>query len=187
VLARLSKQRESLVLDKKHRADAVTKSLKKSLDLNNVIVFPVLLHGEVKCAMILGNNKDDFNFANDDLELMKVFSKQISIAIENSLLTNKIKELSVRDELTGLYNVKYLRERLKEEIQRAITYQRPCSFILLEVDNFDACQDRFGRQASDEILKKIASIVKTNVERIDKVGRFEQCAFALILPEKNKK
>ncbi|MCK5306056.1 MAG: diguanylate cyclase [Candidatus Omnitrophica bacterium] len=187
VLARLSKQRESLVLDKKHRVDGATKSLKKSLNLNNIIVFPVVLHGEVKCDMILGNNKNDFSFASDDLELMKVFSKQISIAIENNLLMNKTKELSVRDELTGLYNIKYLRERLNEEIQRAITYQRPCSFILVEVDNFDACQDRFGKQVSDEILKKIASIIKANVERIDKVGRFEQCAFALILPEKNKK
>lgn len=187
VLSRLAEQREILISDVTHKSTNVTKNLSDKLNLKNIIIFPIVLHGEVKSIMVLGNDKNDFSFEEDDLDLVRVFSKQISIAIENNWLTKKTEELSVKDELTGLFNLKYLKERLAEEIQRAIIYQRPCSFALFKVDDFNIYQDKYGNKASDEILKKAASILKVNVEQVDKAARFDRCRFALILPEKNKR
>jgi GGDEF domain-containing protein/HAMP domain-containing protein len=168
VLSRISKQRETLILDAQHKVTNVTKVLSNKLALKNVIEFPVILHGEVQCALILGNNKDSFSFTDDDIDLMRVFSKQVSIALENNWLMKRTEELSVSDELTGLFNVKFVKERLNEEIQRSITYQRPCSFILFDVDNFDLYEDKFGKNAAE-------------------VARFDHSQFAMILPERNKR
>jgi diguanylate cyclase (GGDEF)-like protein len=187
ILSRISKQRETLILDTQHKITNITKVLSSKLDLKNIVVFPVILHGEVQCALILGNNKDNFSFSDDDIDLMRVFSKQVSIALENNWLMKKTEELSVKDELTGLFNVKYIKDRLNEEIQRAITYQRPCSFILFDVDKFDTYEDKFGKSAAEDVLKRVASILKTNVDQIDKVARFDHSQFALILPERNKR
>ena len=187
VLSRISKQRETLTLDVQHKMTNITKVLSNKLALKNIIVIPVILHGEVQCALILGNHKESFSFSDDDIDLMAVFSKQISIALENNWLLNKTEELSVKDELTGLFNIKFVKERLSEEIQRSIIYQRPCSFILFDVNNFDLYEDKFGKSAAEDILKRVASILKTNVDQIDKVARFDHSQFAMILPERNKR
>ena len=187
VLSRISKQRETLIFDAQHKITNVTKVLSNKLALKNVIEFPVILHGEVQCALILGNNKESFSFTDDDIDLMSVFSKQVSIALENNWLMKRTEELSVSDELTGLFNVKFAKERLNEEIERSITYQRPCSFILFDIDNFDLYEDKFGKASAEDILKRVASILKTSADQIDKVARFDHSQFAMILPERNKR
>jgi diguanylate cyclase (GGDEF)-like protein len=186
-LSRISKQKETIILDAQHKQTNVTKVLSTKLALKSILVFPIVLRGEVQCALILGNNKEAFNFSDDDIDLMRVFSKQVSIAFENNWLMKKTEELSVKDNLTGLYNLKFIKDRLDEEIQRAITYQRPCSFILFSIDNFDLYEDKFGKSASEDVIKRVASILKANVDQIDKVARFDHGEFAMILPEKNKK
>jgi len=92
----------------------------------------------------------------------------------------KIEELTIIDELTNLYNQKYMKERLNEEIERAITFQHPCSLIFLRVDKIEP----YSKEA---LLPEIALVLRKNADNIDKVGRFEDEKFVLILPEKSKK
>ncbi len=92
----------------------------------------------------------------------------------------KIEELTIVDELTNLYNQKYIKERLNEEIERAITFQHPCSLIFLKIDKFE-------RYSEESLLPDIALLLKKNADNIDKVSRFEGEEFVLILPEKSKK
>ncbi len=169
------------------RKSAVDKELQKILPTRNIAVLPITSSGKVIGILGTGNNIEPFFFSDDEIELIGVFTKQIAVAIENDTLLRKAEELNTRDELTGLYNESYIRSRLDEEIKRAVSYQRPCSFIILEINNFRQYRDTLGEIVAERTLKKIAQTLKVGTTEIDKVARFSDHQFAVILPEKNKR
>ncbi len=176
-----------LVKDRQKRLEIIDKDLKKILSTRNIAVLPITCSGKVIGILGAGNNIEPFLFSDDEIELIGVFTKQVAVAIENDILLRKAEELSVKDELTGLYNESYIRSRLDEEIKRAVSYQRPCSFIIFEIDNFKQYRDALGAIVAEKTLKKIAQTLKVSTTDIDKVARFSDHQFAVILPEKNKR
>ncbi len=155
--------------------------------LNNVLAFPVFLKGRIVAVFGVANSKENFSYNKDDLELLDVFSKQVAIAIENDLLLHRVERLEIKDVLTGLYNQTFIQSRLQEEIKRAISCQRPCAFILLNIDNFADFHNNFGSLQAEAVLKRVASLIKDSVSDIDRVARFSDNEFAVVLPEKNKR
>jgi len=155
--------------------------------LKNVLALPIFLRGRVTAILGVGNNKEGFLYKKDDLELLDIFSKQISIAIENDLLSHWVEKLEIKDALTGLYNAAFIKSRLQEEIKRAIVYQRPCSFIMFNIDNFQDFQQNFGSLSTEGVLKRIATLIKSSITEIDRAGRTGDNEFGIVLPEKNKR
>lgn len=161
--------------------------LAKKLELKNIVNMPVIIAGKLHGMLIVGNNEKDFIFADEEKELLKLFSKQISIAVENDILIRRSKELAVKDEVTCLYNHNYMKSRLDEEIKRALAYQRPCGYLLVDVDDFKDFYTVCGEAKSEALLKQIGAILQSSVVEIDRVGRLRDDKFAVILPEKNKR
>ena len=182
-LGKLASHAEPLVSDAKTSSTPEIKEFKYAFGVQHLVVLPVTARGVVTGLLGIGNSLDDFHFSSDDLEVVKVFLKQVSIAVENHLLLRRNKELQLKDEVTKLYNETFARQRLDEEIKRAIRYQRPCSFIFFDIDNFSAV-----RPASQpELLKRFARTLEATVTETDRVARFDKDLFAVILPERNKK
>ncbi len=102
-------------------------------------------------------------------------------------LLDKVDRLSVKDKLTGLYNASYIRERLNEEIQRAIHYQRPCSFAFVVIKNHDEILARMGSEAAETALKNMANVLSEQMTEFDRAARIGLAEFAIIFPDKNKK
>jgi diguanylate cyclase (GGDEF)-like protein len=186
-LGRLIQDRETLVLDNRQPITKEIEEFQKNFTIVNALVVPVVIHDKVYGILGIGNENINFVYSTSDLELLNIFSKQTAIAIENDILLRKVDKLEIRDALTGLYNESYIRTRLDEEIKRAINFQRPCAFILLDIDNFKNYGERFGRIEEETALKKIATILQDSVRNIDKVARFGDSEYAIILPEKNKR
>ena len=155
--------------------------------LANLVLIPLIVGKSAKGLILLGNSIKGFVYTNEDIDMIKVFSKQLSIAVENDMLMKKAKMLSMKDDLTDLYNKNYIVPRLNEEIGRAIIYQRPCSLLLVDIDNFKDYSDKHGQLSTEAALKKIADIINTNLGPIDKAARLGDDLFAIVLPEKNKK
>ncbi|HAZ10672.1 MAG: hypothetical protein A2047_04260 [Omnitrophica bacterium GWA2_41_15] len=161
--------------------------LAKKIGLKNIVGMPVTFAGKSYGMLIVGNNEKDFIFADDEKELLKLFAKQISIAVENDTLIKRSKELSITDEVTGLHNYNYMKTRLGEEIRRAIVYQRPCGYLLIDIDDFKNFYTTGSEARRDALLKETGVILKSSVTEIDKVGRLSDDRFAVILPERNKR
>ncbi|MEE8317973.1 MAG: GAF domain-containing protein, partial [Candidatus Omnitrophota bacterium] len=126
-----------LVADKATPAKTpILSKILESLGLKNLVMMPLIVSKRQYGILALGNKEEEYFFKDDEKELLKVFLKQTCIALENDLLIRRAKELAVKDELTGLYNEGYIHTRLDEEIKRAVMYQRPCGYLLIDMDDF---------------------------------------------------
>ena len=173
--------------DSKTKFSKNMKLFREEYGIKNFAVFAIIARNKPVGMLLIGNEEVDFSFKVDDLELVKVFAKQASIAYESNELAKKIKQSAIKDNLTDLYNEKYIVTRLDEEIKRAAFYQRPCSYILFNVDNFTKFREENGELATEKALMKIAFILKENITQVGRAARLSGNEFALLLPEKNKK
>jgi diguanylate cyclase (GGDEF)-like protein len=171
----------------KTSSDVAAGELLRVLKAKNVLIFPIMVQKIFKGLLGMGNHVADFEYSEDDVELLNIFAKQLSIAVENDLLVRRVEDLEVRDGLTGLYNRRYLTARLEEEVLRAISHQRPCAFIIVKIKNLKDIQLQSGEQIVEEDLKKVASELKAYGGEIDRVGRIGHDEFGIVLPEKNKR
>lgn len=179
-----------IVIDKNNyqdKAGSPAGRLFACLGAKNFIMLPVIVAKKQRAILAIGNSKEDYLFKEDEKELLKVFSKQASIAIENDLLIKKARELAVKDELTGLYNQNYIHARLDEEIRRAVIYQRPCGYLLVDIDDFKDFHEQLGEAKTGVLLRALGEILKASVTDVDKVARLTSDTFAIVLPERNKK
>ena len=123
-------------------------------------------------------------FGRDDAETLSSFAGQASVAIENVLLHQETRQLSITDGLTGVWNRRYLELTLRKEIERAQRFGRPLSVLMIDIDRFKRVNDRHGHQRGDETLievtRRILGEIRTN---IDVVGRYGGEEFVVLLPE----
>lgn len=102
----------------------------------------------------------------------------------------KLRELAIRDELTGLYNRRHLTECLQQEAERARRYGQGFSVALIDIDHFKSINDRHGHGVGDEVLVQFANILRLQARFVDHVGqapertlgRFGGEEFMIILP-----
>ncbi|MBI4314146.1 MAG: diguanylate cyclase [Candidatus Omnitrophica bacterium] len=175
------------IVDAQHGSVPDRKELRRLYGLENAMVIPVTAHGRTLALLVAGNNRPEFNYNSESIETLRVFAKQVAIAVENDFLTKRTKALTVTDDLTGLYNEGYIRVRLEEEVHRAGLFHHPCSYVLLDVDGFSKIQQTCGVLASEHILKEFSRLLLKHVSAVDKVARLGGDRFALVLPERTKR
>jgi len=98
------------------------------------------------------------------------------------LLAEKMSELSITDELTGLYNRRHFYEVLETEIARTQRYGRSFSLVMLDIDWFKEYNDRFGHTNGDAVLKSLAQMLKSSSRKTDVAFRYGGDEFTIILP-----
>jgi len=115
--------------------------------------------------------------------------RELLVRIRNLLRSKKLFDemvkLSVIDSLTHVYNRRYFQHRLIDEFERGRRYSRDFCCIIVDVDNFKTINDTLGHPTGDNVLKKIAAILRRNIRAADVLCRYGGDEFGLLLPETN--
>ncbi len=113
-------------------------------------------------------------FSEDDLRALNMLASQLTLAWQRAILHERVKEQSIRDGLTGLYNHRHFQEALEKELEK----HRELVLIMFDIDHFKKVNDSYGHQAGDEVLKFLGRLVsQTGI-----AARYGGEEFALILP-----
>jgi len=105
---------------------------------------------------------------------------------EQKTLELELLKKSSTDRMTGIYNRGYFTEQVDKELSRAKRNGRPLSLIILDIDHFKNCNDSYGHPFGDEVIIKIASLLKNTVRSHDTAARIGGEEFAALLPETNQ-
>ena len=100
-------------------------------------------------------------------------------------MENELRKLATIDALTGLYNRRYLDERLQEELQRAGRYGQPLAVLLFDADHFKHFNDEHGHEQGDRVLQALGREVRSAVRDVDVPCRYGGEEFMVILPNTN--
>lgn len=97
-------------------------------------------------------------------------------------LKNRIKEQSIRDPLTNLYNRRFLNEFMERELALARRNQKPLAVVMLDLDHFKQLNDQFGHQTGDKVIELVAKHLLRQSRRTDILFRYGGEEFLIILP-----
>lgn len=95
----------------------------------------------------------------------------------------RLEALSTTDPLTELPNHRALLATLKQELERTLRYNRPCSLLFLDIDHFKALNDGYGHGAGDMVLREFADVISAATRSMDTAGRWGGEEFVVVLPE----
>lgn len=122
-------------------------------------------------------------FSRMEMDLLSTIANNVAVTIMNNELYKRVKELSIKDGLTHLYNHRYFQERMDEEIARADRYNHALSLLMMDLDLFKIYNDKFGHLEGDQILKEISKILLKNIRQTDTLARYGGEEFVIIMPE----
>lgn len=158
----------------------------KKVEPGSFLAIPVKYKEEV-LGVFAFNSPNIDGFSKRDIKLLSAVASQAAIVIENARLYEQTKELSIRDELTGLYNRRWFNQRIVEEFKRAERFNSALSILMIDIDFFKHYNDRFGHSTGDLALKRVADLLLENVREVDSVARYGGEEFVIILPKTGEK
>lgn len=122
----------------------------------------------------------------DILERIERFKKEAVPLVENLNRYEKAEELSYTDGMTGIYNFRYFKKRINEEVKRAKRFNHHLALLLFDVDDLKFVNDKHGHQAGDELIKSFARTLQETVRENDVLSRYGGDEFCLLMPETNR-
>ena len=153
---------------------------------NSFISYPIMI-GRRKVGVLNVTDKSGGGTYNEvDLSLLEIIGPQVALALERAEWQERANEfqlMSITDALTALPNRRYLEERLAEELNRTKRYDYPMSFLMIDIDDFKAYNDKNGHQAGDVALQITAHCLKGALRAADVASRYGGEEFCILLPQ----
>jgi diguanylate cyclase (GGDEF)-like protein len=126
------------------------------------------------------------NLTEETLAFLQVLCDYAAIAIQNVRAFERIQELTILDDCTGLYNSRHLFSVTENELERSRRFNMPFSMIFIDLDHFKAVNDQYGHLTGSRLLAEIAHTIKHNVRGVDSAFRYGGDEFIVLLPQTGK-
>ena len=146
------------------------------------LAVPMVGRGRVLGVLTILRDEQDRAFTQDDLDTLRSFAAQASVAMENVMLHQEAQRLSVTDPLTGLWNFRYFQLQADRELESAARFRRSLSMLIIDLDHFKTVNDRFGHQVGDDVLLEVARRIQAATRVPDVVARYGGEEFVVLLP-----
>lgn len=153
----------------------------------SLLTLPLFVGEDKLVGMItlFRNSKDAF--AAPERNFLIKLTRQLAIAIDKVLLFEFTREMSLTDELTGIYNRRYFAQRYEREVQRAARYNHSISVVMLDIDKFKHYNDTNGHLKGDQVISRVAALLESELRKTDILARYGGEEFVIILPETGSK
>lgn len=142
-----------------------------------------ILHLEFEGAIRLRNECGTGNFRESHQQLAVSVASQIALSLASLQMRDTLREQSIRDPLTRLFNRRFLEESLERELQIASRKKQAIAVLFLDLDHFKKFNDTFGHDAGDRVLQSLADLFRAFFRSTDICCRYGGEEFAIILPE----
>lgn len=148
------------------------------------VCMPLAAQGETLGILHLcePNAAENPQWLDERRQILRGIVDTLALALANLRLRETLRQQSIRDPNTGLFNRRYLEETSSRELRRMERSHLPLVMIMLDVDHFKQFNDTFGHEAGDLVLKQVASTMLDNAREADVVSRYGGEEFALVMP-----
>jgi diguanylate cyclase (GGDEF)-like protein len=146
----------------------------------SLYVLPLLVKDEVIGTFTVAARRPGA-FPGDRREMLGVIANQVAISLQNGRMYQVLEEQATTDGLTGLVNHRTFQERFSAMLGRADRHKFKVSLILTDIDHFKKINDTYGHPTGDQVLKRVAAILKASARKIDIVARYGGEEFAIVL------
>jgi diguanylate cyclase (GGDEF)-like protein len=153
---------------------------------SSFISYPIIIGGRKLGVLNITDKSGGRSFDDFDLSLLEIVGPQVALALERAEWQERATEfqlMSITDPLTSLTNRRYLEERLMEELNRSRRYDYPMSFLMIDIDDFKAYNDKNGHPAGDLALQITAHCLKSALRSADVASRYGGEEFCILLPQ----
>ena len=163
----------------------LTETIKKKHDVDVIVITGY--GGEFSYEEAMDKGASDFAVKPirpaELIARLKRVLRERALVAKRKQMEEKLRELTVTDDLTKLYNSRRFFKQLQSEVDRANRYNHPLSLLLLDVDNLKHCNDTHGHLAGDKVLAKLGGVIHSCLRKNDSGYRYGGDEFTVILPE----
>lgn len=182
VLRRVVERGEVVVLPEAPADDDLFPRGAVAVGKGSVIGAPLVFEGRVH-GVIMVTSRAQYRFDDHARRLIEIVAGHLGLALDRARLYTELHRQAVTDELTQLYNRRYLLQCLQIEHERARETQQPLGVVVVDLDRFKQINDTYGHVAGDRALCQVARVLRSAVRNKDIVGRWGGEEFCVLLPE----
>jgi diguanylate cyclase (GGDEF)-like protein len=153
---------------------------------HSLIAVPLVSKGRTLGVLEVVSGVGERELTPEDLLTVQTLADHAAIAIENAQAFERIRELTIVDEHTGLFNSRHLLRVLEAEVVRSERYGRPFSLVFIDLDHFKQVNDRHGHQAGSAALREVGGVLRAGLRETDIPTRYGGDEYVILLPEADR-